>query len=54
MKYVPFVIFQIIYATKSNIHDDVVDWDVNQLDEKPNEAHDGKPDSCGHGNLLEL
>lgn len=27
---------------------------MNQLHEEPNEAHDGKSDSCGHGDLLEL
>ena len=36
------------------LHNDVVDGDVNQLDEKPNEAHDCKTNCCCHGNLLEL
>jgi hypothetical protein len=33
---------------------DVVDGDVNELDEEADEAHDGKADGGGHGNLLEL
>ena len=33
---------------------DVVDWDVNQFDEKSDETHDSKADSCGDRNLLEL
>lgn len=35
-------------------HNDVVDGDVNEFNEETNETHDGKPDSCGHGDLLEL
>ena len=37
-----------------NLHNNVVDRDVNQLDEKSNEAHDSKSNSSGHGNFLEL
>ena len=33
---------------------DVVDWDVNQFDEKSDEAHDCETDGCGDSNLLEL
>ena len=33
---------------------DVVDWDVNQFDEKSDEAHDSETDGCGDSNLLEL
>lgn len=36
------------------LHDDVVDGDVDEFDEEADEAHDGKPDRCGHGNFLEL
>ena len=36
------------------LHNNVVDRDVNELDKKSNESHDGKANSCGHGNLLEL
>lgn len=36
------------------LHDDVVDGDVNEFDEETDEAHDGKPNGCGHGYLLEL
>ena len=34
--------------------DDVVDGNVDQLDEEPDEAHDGKADGGGDGDLLEL
>ena len=33
---------------------DVVDGDVNQLDEKSDETHDGESNGRGHGDLLEL
>ena len=36
------------------LHNDVVDGDVDQFDKETNETHDGKSDSCCHGNLLEL
>ena len=32
----------------------VVDWDVNQLDKESDESHDGEADSCSHCDLLEL
>eukprot|EP00745_Piridium_sociabile_P040339 TRINITY_DN77220_c0_g1_i2.p1 TRINITY_DN77220_c0_g1~~TRINITY_DN77220_c0_g1_i2.p1 ORF type:complete len:105 (+),score=10.21 TRINITY_DN77220_c0_g1_i2:317-631(+) len=35
-------------------HNDVVDGDVDQLDEEPDEPHDGKPNRRRYGNLLEL
>lgn len=35
-------------------NNDVVDRDVNELDEETDETHDGKPNRCGHGNLLEF
>jgi hypothetical protein len=35
-------------------NDDVVDGDVDELNEKSNETHDGKANSCGHSNLLEF
>ena len=34
--------------------DDVVDRDVDQLDEEPDEAHDGETDGRGNRDLLEL
>ena len=34
--------------------DDVVDGDVNQLDEEPDEAHDGETDGSGDRDLLEF
>ena len=34
--------------------DDVVDGDVDQLDEEPDEAHDGEADGGGDRDLLEL
>ena len=35
-------------------HNDVVDGNVDELDEETDEAHDGKPDGCRYGDLLEL
>merc|ERR1719508_659004 len=35
-------------------HDDVIDGDVDELHEEPDEAHDGETDGGGHGDLLEL
>lgn len=35
-------------------NNDVVDGDVNEFDEEADEAHDGKPNRCGHGNFLEF
>ena len=35
-------------------YDDVVDWDMNEFDEEPDEAHYGKTDSSGQCNLLEF
>ena len=34
--------------------DDVVDWDVDQLDEEPDEPHDGEPDGRRDRDLLEF
>lgn len=36
------------------LHNDVVDGDVNELDKETNESHDGKPNRCGHCNLLKF
>ena len=36
------------------LHNDVVDWDMNELHKEPNEPHDGKAHRCCHGNPLEL
>ena len=33
---------------------DVVDGDVNQLDEEPDESHESESNRCSDGNLLEL
>ena len=35
-------------------NNDVVDWNVNELDKVPNESHDGKSNSCGNSNFLKL
>ena len=35
-------------------HQDVVDWDVDELDEEPNETHDEKPNGGGLGHLHKL
>lgn len=37
-----------------DVHDDVVDWDVNELHKEPYESHDSKPNCGRHGNTLEL
>ena len=39
---------------KGYLHDDVVDGDVDEFDEETDESHNGKPNSCGHGDLLKL
>lgn len=36
------------------LHNDVVDRDVNQLDEKADKSHDGKANCRCHGDLLKL
>ena len=36
------------------IHNDVIDRDVDQFDEEPNETHDGKANCSSHCDLLEL
>ena len=43
-----------VKRTCGYLHNDVVDGDVDELHEEPNESHDGKPNSSGHGNFLEL
>lgn len=35
-------------------HQDVVDWDVDELDEESNETHDQEPHCGGLGHLHEL
>ena len=37
-----------------NLHNDVVDGNVDELDKEPNEAHDEKAYCCSKGNLLKL
>lgn len=37
-----------------DVHNDVVDRDVNELHKEPNEPHDSKPNCGRHGNTLEL
>ena len=41
-------------STITNLHNDVVDGNVDQFDKETDEAHDGKSNSCCHGNLLKL
>lgn len=36
------------------VYDDVIDWDVNQLDKKSNESHDGETDGGCDCDFLEL
>lgn len=42
------------FGTSLGTHNDVVDGDVYKLDEEANKSHDGEPNRCGHGDLLEL
>jgi len=37
-----------------NLHDDVVDWDVNQFDEETDESHNRESYRGCHGDLLKL
>ncbi len=37
-----------------NVHNDVVDWDMDELDEESDESHQSEANSGGDGNLLEL
>lgn len=37
-----------------NIHNDVVDWDVDEFHEEADEAHDREAYSRCHGDLLKL
>ena len=37
-----------------HLHNDVVDWNVNELDKESNKAHHSKSHSRGQGNPLEL
>lgn len=39
---------------KEHIHNDVVDWDVDEFDEEANESHDTESDGSGKSDLLEL
>lgn len=39
---------------QADLHNDVVDGDVDQLDKESDEPHDGKADRRRHRNLLEL
>jgi hypothetical protein len=43
-----------ILLNYKNLHNDVVDGNVDELDEEANEAHQAETNSCGHGNLLEF
>jgi hypothetical protein len=35
-------------------YNDVVDWDMDELDKESDESHDGEADGGGDGDLLEL
>lgn len=37
-----------------NLHNDVVDWDVYQLNKESDEPHNSKTYCCCHGNLLKF
>lgn len=38
----------------SNIHNDIVNWNVDQFDEKANKAHNSKSNCSGHCYFLKL
>merc|ERR1712212_252578 len=44
----------VIMTSRHLLNDDVVNGDVDQFDEEPDETHDGEPDGSCHGNLLEF
>jgi len=35
-------------------YNDVVDWNVYELDKEPDKTHDAETDGCGDGNLLKF
>lgn len=37
-----------------NIHNDIIDGNVNQFDKKPNESHNCKANSSCHSNFLKF
>jgi len=39
---------------KRYLHNNVVDWDMNQLHKEPDESHDCKSNRCCNGNFLIL
>lgn len=39
---------------RRDLHNNIVDWDVNEFDEKANEAHDAKTDGSSKSDLLEF
>jgi len=47
-------VFKHLLPSRSSADDDVVDGNVNEFDEKPDESHDGKADGRCHGDLREL
>ncbi len=50
------IIFQLIQVlvTKVDLHNDIIDGYVNQLDKETNESHDSKPNCSGYSNLLKF
>ena len=44
----------VVEGLGEDLHNDVVDWDVNELHKESNEPHDSKSDCSCHGNALEL
>ena len=36
------------------LHNNIVDWNVNQFDEESDESHNGESNSCCHGDFLEF
>lgn len=48
------LIFEFLPLQDLTAHNDIVDGDVDEFDKETDETHDGKSNSCCHGDLLEL
>ena len=43
-----------MHSRRNNLHNDVVDGNMDEFDEETDEFHDGRSNGCCHDNLLEL
>jgi hypothetical protein len=37
-----------------NLHNDIIDWNMDKFDKETNESHEGKTDSSGESDLLKF